>query len=139
MDEVAKKIQRKGVNANAKECDIYRNVFNEKGDNKRGVKMTRTRYKYMRDYKIDSDTEKKILDFCRTAKGEEQEDVLAACVEANQYIAHYIFLNLITGVGYDRMSRIYFIPVQKVDFQGYRRLALKKLRDLRLKKEEESG
>ena len=74
--------------------------------------MTRTRYKYMRDYKIDSDTEKKILDFCRTAKGEEQEDVLAACVEANKYIAH---------------------------FQGYRRLAMKKLRDLRFKEEEESG
>lgn len=84
-------------------------------------------------------TEKKILDFCRTAKGEEQEDVLAACVEANKYIAHYIFLNLITGVGYDRMSRIYFIPIQKVDFQGYRRLAMKKLRDLRFKEEEESG
>lgn len=127
------------MNANAKECDINRNIFNEKGDNKRGVEMTRTRYKYMRDYKIDSDTEKKILDFCRTAKGEEQEDILAACVKSNKYIAHYIFLNLVTGVGYDRMNRIYFIPVQKVDFQGYRRLALKKLRDLRFKEEEESG
>lgn len=139
MDEITGTIQRNGVNESAKEYDINRNVFGEKGDNKRGVEMTRTRYKYMRDYKIDSDTEKKILDFCRTAKGEEQEDILAACVETNQYIAHYIFLNLITGVGYDRMSRIYFIPVQKVDFQGYRRLAMKKLRDIRLKKEEESG
>ena len=127
------------MNANAKECDINRNVFGEKGDNKRGEEMTRTRYKYMRDYNIDSDTEKKILDFCRTAKGEEQEDILAACVKSNKYIAHYIFLNLVTGVGYDRMNRIYFIPVQKVDFQGYRRLALKKLRDLRFKEEEESG
>lgn len=101
--------------------------------------MTRTRYTYMKDYKIDSNTEKEILDFCRTARGKEQEDVLTACVNANKYIAHYIFLNLITGVGYDRMSRIFFVPVQKIDFQGYRRLALKNLRDLRFKKEEESG
>ena len=139
MDEITGKIQRNGVNASAKEYDINRNVFGKKGDHKRGAEMTRTRYKYMRDYKIDSDTEKKILDFCRTAKGEEQEDILAACVESNKYIAHYIFLNLVTGVGYDRMNRIYFIPVQKVDFQGYRRLALKKLHDLRFKEEEESG
>lgn len=124
------------MNANAKKCDINRNIFNEKWDNKRSVEMTRTRYKYMRDYNIDSDTEKKILDFCRTAKGEEQEDILAACVKSNKYIAHYIFLNLVTGVGYDRMNRIYFIPVQKVDFQGYRRLALKKLHDLKFKEEE---
>jgi hypothetical protein len=139
MDEITGTIQRNGVNESTKEYDIDRNVFNEKGDNKRGEEMTRTRYKYMRDYNIDSDTEKKILDFCRTAKGEEQEDILAACVKSNKYIAHYIFLNLVTGVGYDRMNRIYFIPVQKVDFQGYRRLALKKLRDLRFKEEEESG
>lgn len=33
-------------------------------------------------------------------------------------IAPYLFLNLTTGLGYDRMGNI---PMQRKDFQGYRR------------------
>ena len=80
--------------------------------------MTAVRNKYMRDYYLDDEQTKKITEFCRSAAGYDQQVLLQAAQEVYQEIAPYLFLNLTTGLGYDRMGNI---PMQRKDFQGYRR------------------
>lgn len=80
--------------------------------------MGSTRNKSMRDYGLDTDDTKKILSYCRSATGYDQQLILQAAQEVYPEIAPYLFLNLTTGLGYDRMGNI---PMQRKDFQGYRR------------------
>lgn len=73
---------------------------------------------YLKDYGINEDDSKKIISFCRSAIGYDQQLILQAAQEVYPEIAPYLFLNLTTGLGYDRMGNI---PMQRKDFQGYRR------------------
>lgn len=73
---------------------------------------------YLKDYGLSDADGKKIVSFCRRAKGYEQKLILEAAQEVYPEIAQYIFFNLTTGIGYDRMG---YIPMQRKDFQGYRR------------------
>lgn len=91
--------------------------------------MTAVRDTYMRDYGIDHDTEQKILKYCKNARGEAQKEILMMVQMANKDLANYLFFNITTGIGYDNMSKIFYVPVQKKDFQGYRRLAIHKIYD----------
>ena len=72
----------------------------------------------MHDYGLNADDTKKILAYCRSATGYDQQLILQAAQEVYPEIAPYLFLNLTTGLGYDRMGNI---PMQRKDFQGYRR------------------
>ena len=72
----------------------------------------------MHDYGLNADDTKKILAYCRSATGYDQLLILQAAQEVYPEIAPYLFLNLTTGLGYDRMGNI---PMQRKDFQGYRR------------------
>lgn len=80
--------------------------------------MGTARNTYMSDYGLSFDESKKIVDYCRTAAGYDQQLILQAAQEVYPEIAPYLFLNLTTGLGYDRMGNI---PMQRKDFQGYRR------------------
>lgn len=73
---------------------------------------------YLKDYGISDSDAKKIVSYCRTADGFDQQLILQAAQEVYPEIAPYLFLNLTTGLGYDRMGHI---PMQRKDFQGYRR------------------
>lgn len=73
---------------------------------------------YMRDYGITCEESKKIEKYCKKATGYDQQLILQAAQEVYPEIAPYLFLNLTTGLGYDRMGNI---PMQRNDFQGYRR------------------
>lgn len=73
---------------------------------------------YLKDYGITDSDAKKIVLFCRSATGYDQQLILQAAQEVYPAIAPYLFLNLTTGLGYDRMGNI---PMQRNDFQGYRR------------------
>ena len=72
----------------------------------------------MHDYGLNADDTKKILAYCRSTTGYDQQLILQAAQEVYPEIAPYLFLNLTTGLGYDRMGNI---PMQRKDFQGYRR------------------
>ena len=72
----------------------------------------------MHDYGLNADDTKKILAYCRSATGYDQQLILQAAQEVYPEIAPYLFLNLTTGLGYDRMGNV---PMQRKDFQGYRR------------------
>ena len=82
------------------------------------VNTVSTRDKYMKDYGISHEDGKKIVEYCRTATGYEQHLILQAAQEVYPEIAPYLFFSLTTGIGYDRMGNI---PMQRKDFQGYRR------------------
>ena len=73
---------------------------------------------YLKDYGITDSDAKTIVSFCRSATGYDQQLILQAAQEVYPEIAPYLFLNLTTGLGYDRMGNI---PMQRKDFQGYRR------------------
>ena len=73
---------------------------------------------YLKDYGINEADSQKIISFCRSAAGYDQQLILQAAQEVYPAIAPYLFLNLTTGLGYDRMGNI---PMQRKDFQGSRR------------------
>lgn len=73
---------------------------------------------YLKDYGITDSDAKKIVSFCCSATGYDQQLILQAAQEVYPEIAPYLFANLTTGLGYDRMGNI---PMQRKDFQGYRR------------------
>ena len=73
---------------------------------------------YLKDYGLNETDANKILSYCRSATGYDQQLILQAAQAVYPEIAPYLFLNLTTGLGYDRMGNI---PMQRKDFQGYRR------------------
>lgn len=97
----------------------------------------------MSDYDFPEKEVKSLLEYCRAAGTKEQDIILKAAQIANESISIPLLVNLTSGIGYDRLSMWYEIPMQRKDFQGYRRKALKVLNnlvklhevtDLRLKK-----
>ena len=73
---------------------------------------------YLKDYGITEQEGKMIIEYCRSASGYDQRLILQAAQDVYPEIAPYLFINLTTGLGYDRMGNI---PMQRKDFQGYRR------------------
>ena len=80
--------------------------------------MSAVRDTYLSDYGITPEMQRKIEAYCKKAKAYDQQLILQAAQEVYPAIAPYLFFNLTTGVGYDRMGNI---PMQRKDFQGYRR------------------
>lgn len=79
------------------------------------------REKYLKDYGISEEESKKILAICKNATGYEQHLLLHAAQSVYPEIAKFLFINLTTGIGYDNISKTCYIPMQRKDFQGYRR------------------
>ena len=79
---------------------------------------------YLSDYGISREDERKVLKKCRTARGSEQMNLLHSCIRANPDLALFLFVNLTTGMGFDTICKKEWIPAQRKDFQGYRRLAI---------------
>lgn len=73
---------------------------------------------YLKDYGITQEQGRNIELYCRSATGYDQQLILQAAQEVYPEIAPFLFMNLTTGLGYDRMGNI---PMQRKDFQGYRR------------------
>lgn len=92
--------------------------------------MATIRNTFLRDYGINEQEAEELLNYCRFAGVMEQKIVLKAAQMANDSIAVPIFVNLTTGIGYDRLNDWIEIPMQRKDFQGYRRKALSVLRSL---------
>ena len=72
----------------------------------------------IKDYGITYEERKRIEQYCKKSRDYDQQLILQAAQEVYPEIAPYLFLNLTTGLGYDRMGNI---PMQRKDFQGYRR------------------
>ena len=91
--------------------------------------MAAVRNTYMSDYGISCEETQKLVSFCRNADEKEKEIIKKISESVYPEIAEQLFLNLTTGIGYDNLCKKDPIRMQRKDFQGYRRKALKKLYD----------
>ena len=87
----------------------------------------RTREKLFEDYGISPDQAAKLRRWCRTATPEQQALILQRCQAARPAMATILFFSITQGVGYDVLSRALYIPIARIDFYGYQRLAFSKL------------
>ena len=74
-----------------------------------------TRDTYLKDYGLTYEDGRRIVAYCRKARDYDQRLILQAAQEVYPEIAPYLFLNLTTGLGYDRMGNI---QRRGKDFQG---------------------
>ena len=79
------------------------------------------RDRYLKDYGLTYAEGKKIVEYCKNARDYDQVLILQVAQKVKPEIAHLIFMNLTTGIGYDNISKRYYVPMQRKDFQGYRR------------------
>lgn len=79
------------------------------------------RDRYLKDYGLTYAEGKKIVEYCGNARGYDQVLLLQVAQKVKPEIAHLLFTNLTTGIGYDNISKKHYIPMQRKDFQGYRR------------------
>lgn len=87
----------------------------------------RTREKLFRDYGISMDQAAKLRKWCRTATPEQQALILQCCQAARPDMATILFFSITQGVGYDVLSRALYIPIARIDFYGYQRMAFSKI------------
>ena len=83
--------------------------------------MPSVRDAYLEDYGIDQEEGKKIVDLCKHLDGYQREALEESARNVCPDIADLLVVNLTTGTGYDKLSRKHNIPMQRKDFQGYRR------------------
>ena len=60
----------------------------------------------------------------------DQRLILEACQCSNNDLANVLFASLVLDIGYDYISKRYWIPIARKDFQGYRRKAIYMYYDL---------
>ena len=87
----------------------------------------RIRTTLFKDYGISPDQAAKLRAWCRTATPKQQEIILECCQAARPDMATILFFSITQGVGYDVLSRALYIPIARIDFYGYQRLAFSKL------------
>lgn len=72
------------------------------------------------------------MKFCKEARGEDLVLLLRAAVLTNEDIAAELFTCLKLGIGYEVIYKKHWIPMQRKDFQGYRRKTLETVERLLL-------
>lgn len=77
--------------------------------------MPAIRSTYLSDYGITERKVKNLLEYCKSAGKSQQDIILKAAQISNEDIAIPLFINLTSGVGYDRISKWYEIPMQRKD------------------------
>ena len=82
---------------------------------------------FLKDYGISKELGDKIVSYCRNAHDYDQNLILQAAQKTCPEISSALFANLTLGIGYDRISQVQYIPMQRKDFQGYRRKTIEEL------------
>lgn len=75
---------------------------------------------FLKDYGISKELGDKIVSYCRNAHDYDQNLILQAAQKTCPEISSALFANLTLGIGYDRISQVQYIPMQRKDFQGYK-------------------
>lgn len=91
----------------------------------------RTRNKGLHHYGIDNETEHRLLEFCRTATSPACEEVsrelLNITHRVNESIWSELYISLLWGLSYDKLTIYRSINYSKNDFYGYRRKCIAEL------------
>ena len=88
----------------------------------------RTREKSYADYGITPAESNEILDFCKT-EGAQDTIKAALIVVPSRYTAELLFESLTEGKSYDQLNENEDLIVSKVDFYGYRRKVMAKIKE----------
>lgn len=89
---------------------------------------------WYQDYGFDVGEEYKLKEYCKIADQSDQSDLLQAAYCANPCIAHELWYTLITGLSYDKITKIHYIPISRNDFYAYQRNCLSNFRNFLLLK-----
>lgn len=87
------------------------------------------------EYGFDLGEEKQLKEYCKKSDFSDHDTLLQAAISSNPAIAADLYYSLITGLSYDKISIIRYIPISKVDFYGYQRSCLATFRKLRSENE----
>lgn len=83
---------------------------------------------YFRDYGMSENDVKKVKEWCKKADPDDKLDIIyRSCRKANPALMDYLMYSMVTGAGYDALSRSTYIPIQKGDFYGYQRKAYEEI------------
>ena len=82
---------------------------------------------FLKDYGISKELGDKIVSYCKNAHDYDQNLILQAAQKTCPEISSALFANLTLGIGYERISQVQNIPMQRKDFQGYRRKTIEEL------------
>ena len=93
------------------------------------MKEVRTREKSYSDYGIGMSEIKELKRYCRSMDFDEHKRLLDSAISANPYIAAELYFSIVTGVSYDELSKVRYIPLPKTDFYGYQRSCLSDFRN----------
>lgn len=92
----------------------------------------RVREKGFLDYGISPEEEQKLLGYCRKASTSAGADVsnklFSITQEVNACISSELYISLVWGLSYDKISMFRDVQYSKVDFYGYRRMCLAELK-----------
>ena len=84
----------------------------------------RTRNKYFRDYGMDPADVEKVKAWCKQAAPDDKVDIIyRSCRKVCPDLMDALMYSIVTGAGYDTLSRSVYIPISRIDFYGYQRKA----------------
>ena len=92
----------------------------------------KTRKISFREYGFEPGEEKRLKEYCRKSDFNDHTDLINAALSANPSIANDLYYSIVTGLSYDKIGRIRYIPITKVDFYGYQRKCLNIFRNFLL-------
>lgn len=81
----------------------------------------RARETYYRDYGMSGCDVERVKLFCIRSTKEEQEGIKKALSGLPPYVAPIVFMSLIQGISYDKISDIMPVFIGRGDFYGYQR------------------
>ena len=89
----------------------------------------KTREKSYSDYGFEMNEVKQLKNYCRSMDFNEHKTLLDSAISANPCIAADLYYSIVSGVSYDEITKIKYIPLPKTDFYGYQRRCLTTFRN----------
>ena len=90
------------------------------------MKTRETGYK---DYGFEQGEEKKLKEYCKNSGFSDHELLLNAAIETNPAIASDLYYTIVSGLSYESIDKVRYVPISKGDFYGYQRKCLYIFRD----------
>lgn len=84
------------------------------------------------DYGLDRSEVKRLKEYCKSTEFKEHKTLMDSAISSNPCIASDLYYSLATGISYDELTRVRYIPLPKGDFYGYQRRCLSTFRNFLL-------
>ena len=84
----------------------------------------KTRETSYEDYGFDINEAKRLKEYCRSPHFSDHKTLMDSAISANPCIASDLYYSITSGVSYEDLIKIKYIPLPKTDFYGYQRRCL---------------